>query len=155
MNDWYPLCVHRPPVQLSVASATPSHRRPPCLGSGAVHSLLRCLSHSGVHADHSPHSLQLPSTEEDTDGQMCYQTQVKDGYKVYIKPHFMDLYFSWRWWGPVPAEIGYCRQVNQLVTPSCSLKPPNNLMYMSLYREEVLRQTLIKGNYANSRLCVS
>lgn len=93
VNDCYPLCVHRPPVQLSVASATPSHRRPPCLGSGAVHSLLRCLSHSGVHADHSPHSLQLPSTEEDTDTPTCDQTQVKDGCKVYIKPHFMELLF--------------------------------------------------------------
>lgn len=62
-KDCYPLCVHRPPVQLSVASATPSQRRPPCLGSGAVHSLLRCLSQSDVHADHSLHSLQLPSTD--------------------------------------------------------------------------------------------
>lgn len=63
LNDCYSLCVHRPPVQLSAASATPSHRRPPCLGSGAVHSLLRCLSQSDVHADHSLHSLQLPSTD--------------------------------------------------------------------------------------------
>lgn len=63
-NDGYPLCVHRPPVQLSVASATPSHSRPPCLGSGAVQSLLRCLSQSELHTDHWPHSLQPPSTEE-------------------------------------------------------------------------------------------
>lgn len=62
MTARYPLCVHRPPVQLSVASATPSHSRPPCLGSGAVHSRLRCLSQSGLHVDHSLHSLQLPST---------------------------------------------------------------------------------------------
>ncbi len=59
----YPLCVQRPPVQLSVARATPSHSRPPCLGSGAVHSLLRCLSQSELHTDHSLHSPQLPSTE--------------------------------------------------------------------------------------------
>lgn len=62
-NDCYPLWVHRPPVQLSVARATPSHSRPPCLGSGAVHSLPRCLSQSELHTDHSPHSLQPPSTE--------------------------------------------------------------------------------------------
>lgn len=62
-NDVYALCVHRPPVQLSVASATPSHSRPPCLGSGAVHSLLRCLSQSELHTDHLLQSLQLPSTE--------------------------------------------------------------------------------------------
>lgn len=65
-NDCYSLWVHRPPVQLSVASATPSQRRPPCLGSGAVHSLLRCLSQSDVHADHSLHSLQPPSTDENS-----------------------------------------------------------------------------------------
>lgn len=59
----YPLCVQRPPVQLSVATATPSHSRPPCLGSGAVHSLLRCLSQSELHTDHSLHSPQPPSTE--------------------------------------------------------------------------------------------
>ena len=59
----YPLCVQRPPVQLSVASAPPSHSRPPCLGSGAVHSLLRCLSQPELHIDHSLHSPQLPSTE--------------------------------------------------------------------------------------------
>ncbi|TNN60065.1 hypothetical protein EYF80_029734 [Liparis tanakae] len=53
----------RPPVQLSVASATPSHSRPSCLGSGAVHSRPRCLSQSELHADHSLHSPQPPSTE--------------------------------------------------------------------------------------------
>lgn len=58
----YPLCVQRPSVQFSVATATPSHSRPPCLGSGAVHSLLRCLSQSELHADHSLHSPQPPST---------------------------------------------------------------------------------------------
>lgn len=63
-GDWrYPLCVQKPPVQLSVATATPSHSRPPCLGSGAVHSLLRCLSQSELHTDHSLHSSQPPSTE--------------------------------------------------------------------------------------------
>lgn len=57
------LCVHRPPVQLSVASAAPSHSRPPCLGSGAVHSLPRCLSHSSLHTVHSLHWPQPPSTK--------------------------------------------------------------------------------------------
>lgn len=50
-------------MQLSVASATPSHSRPPCLGSGAVHSRPRCRSQSELQEDHSLHSPQPPSTE--------------------------------------------------------------------------------------------
>jgi len=59
----YPLCVQRAPVQFSAATATPSHRRPPCLGSGAVQSLLRCLSQAELHTDHSLQSPQPPSTK--------------------------------------------------------------------------------------------
>lgn len=80
VNQWrgmgcYPLCVQRPPVQLPVARATPSHSRPPCLGSGAVHSLPRCLSQSELHTDHSVHSPQLPSTEGNRYKYRCLRSQ--------------------------------------------------------------------------------
>lgn len=56
--------MHCPPVQFSVAWPAPSQSLPPCLGAGAEHSRLRCLSHSGLQAVHSLHSPQLPSTAE-------------------------------------------------------------------------------------------
>lgn len=54
-----------------------------------------------------------------------------------------------------PAETDNCRQINHFVTPGCSWKSSVNLMYTSSYREDILRQTLIKGKYANGSLCVS
>lgn len=39
------LWVHSPSVQLSVASLFPSHILPRCLGTGELHSRVRCLSH--------------------------------------------------------------------------------------------------------------
>lgn len=39
------LCVHRPPVQFSMAWLSPSHILPRWRGAGALHSLHRCLSH--------------------------------------------------------------------------------------------------------------
>lgn len=89
------LCVHRPPVQFSAASAAPSHSRPPCLGSGAVHSLPRCLSHSTLHADHSLHSLQPPSTA-DTHGrlrQKKHDKKNKTKTQLKLKRKFFQHFF--------------------------------------------------------------
>lgn len=65
-GDEYAPCMQRSPVQLSVSRAAPSHNLPPCLGSGSVHSLVRCLSHSELHTDHRVHSAQPPSTVTQT-----------------------------------------------------------------------------------------
>lgn len=87
-----PLWVQRPPVQLSVATATPSHSRPPCLGSGEVHSLLRCLSQSELHADHSLQSPQPPSTGGSHTNVLSHPSSAQTNKALFFPP-FITLMF--------------------------------------------------------------